>query len=347
MTYLKQHLLGALGLLGAGFPLEKQLQALFGGWRLNAARSKIHRRRVMPLLILNYHRVLQHEDPFAIDAITTREFETQIKILHKHFQVLSLPEAVQSLKNDAIDQYSVCITFDDGYQDNFEYAFPILNKYNVPATIFLTTDFINSDKLLWHDEVLRAFKNAQNKTLNVPGLSIDNVSLNSVQDRRATAFRVLEKLKAFAPDERDSHIEKIQSLLEINNSTENRMMLNWKEVSAMAASGINFGAHTKSHPILSTLDDSCLHDEIIGSKQAIENKINAPITTFAYPNGREGDYDQRTISILREAEFACAVTTKSGVNEPENSVYELARIAPWETNPHRFYGRLLLNPFFN
>ncbi len=312
--------------------------------RLSSSRwSGLKAQDSAQLIILNYHRVLPQDDPFAVDAISVRDFQKQVKMICKNFRMMSLTEAVKSLREGKMDRYSVCLTFDDGYRDNYDHAFPVLAHYDVPATIFLTTDFINEPKLLWHDHVLLAFKNSSRTQFNYKELDLNALSLESTVERRTVAFRVLEKLKAFSPSERDALIDSIKDHLAVKESTKERLMLRWSEIAEMAASGISFGAHTQTHPILSTLNDAEVHDEILGSKQAIEHHLGSKVTSFAYPNGRSGDYDHRAIKILKSTGFECAVTTTPTLNRPGSPLFELGRQAPWETNPHRLYAHLVFN----
>jgi peptidoglycan/xylan/chitin deacetylase (PgdA/CDA1 family) len=118
-------------------------------------------------------------------------------------------------------------------------------------------------------------------------------------------------------------------------------MLDWRQIEEMHRAGISFGAHTKSHPILSRLGDRDLEEEIAGSKRTIENHLNAPVVTFAYPNGRKGDYDERAKNILAKVGFSCAVTSCRGLNYRYFDPFELSRSASWDTDPQRFYARLV------
>ncbi len=338
---IKHSLLWMLGIVGSQMPHGIRTSIYNNGVSNGRTMSK---NRTTPLLILNYHRVLPEENPFAIDAITTHDFEAQLRVLKKYFHILPLANAVESLKSDSLPPFAVCLTFDDGYKDNYDHAFPLLAAYDAPATIFITTDFIGTNQLLWHDQILSTFERTSLISFDFPGFDMNDIPLSSTQQRRAAAFQTLEKLKVYHPSERDSWINQIHAYLKVDKQSE-RIMLNWQEITEMASRGISFGAHTRSHPILSTLDDAALQKEIIDSKNILTDKLGTPVTTFAYPNGREGDFDQRAITTLQNSGFCCAVTTESGFNNADHSIYELYRMAPWETNPYRFYGRLLFNSF--
>lgn len=293
--------------------------------------------------ILVYHRVLAKNDPFAIAPLTVQEFDQQMKTLTSYFRVISLEQLMDELDSNSVKPYTVCITFDDGYIDNFQFAFPILSEYQLPATIFLTTDFIGTNKKLWPDRVLHTFKNTNINKFHYEEAKYYNCHLTSIKKRREIAFFLLEWLKNFSPDERDKHIEKILNICHISNHSKERLMLNWDEVRTMHSAGISFGAHTKTHPILSSLRESEIRNEIIGSKRAIEDSLDTSISTFAYPNGKPHDFDERCKRVVSEAGFRCAVTTCPGINTYKNDRYELFREMPWDTCPHSFYARLLIS----
>ncbi|MBN1559659.1 polysaccharide deacetylase family protein [candidate division KSB1 bacterium] len=299
------------------------------------------------LRIFNYHRVLPGRPRFVIDAIDVQEFEQQVKILTSCFNVCSLEAAIPALQRGELPPNSVCITFDDGYRDNYEYALPVLVKYNVPATVFLTTDFIGAQKFLWHDLVLWAFEVTTMECMTFDELGLQDARLVEQEDREKVAVYVLEKLKTVTTARRDELITMLYDRMAVNSRPQASYMLDWQHIREMSDLGMTFGAHTKSHVILSTLDDEALEEEIVGSKKAIERHLPSPVTSFAYPNGRKDDFDERAKKILRESGFQCAVTTDRGLNDRSQDVYALNRTAAWERNPYRFYGRLLLEGIFN
>lgn len=113
----------------------------------------------------------------------------------------------------------------------------------------------------------------------------------------------------------------------------------------MYDTGISFGTHTKTHPILSLLTDKQIEEEIIESKAAIESELGDRVTSFAYPNGQPSDFDHRCKRVLKKNGFAFAVTTSCGLNTACTDRYELFRGRPWDRHPNQFYGRLLLTRF--
>lgn len=286
--------------------------------------------------------MLPHDDPFAIAALSEENFRQQIEILASCFRVASLEQVVDEIKHECLLPETICITFDDGYLDNYIYAYPILKQYNVPATIFLTSDVIGTTKILWHDRALLALKNTQNRRFHHEDFSKQEFDLTDELSKQHVAIRILEWLKRFSPVERDNKIKTLLDLCGVKESIGGpRLMLDWQEVQEMHRNGITFGAHTKSHPILTLLPQEEKEGEIIGSKRAIEDKLGVAVTTFAYPNGKITDFDEETKRCLRLAGFRCAVTTCFGLNTSKRDAFEFYREQPWETQPDRFFARLL------
>ena len=290
-----------------------------------------------------YHRVLPEADPFAIGALTVEQFRRQVEVLAQCFKVVSLEQLITGLAHGRLPPGTACITFDDGYLDNYTFAYPILEQYNVPATIFLASDVIGTNRILWHDRVLRAFKNTQVREFHYGDFSSHLFRLPDILAKQELALKLLEWLKQFAPAQRDHRISEILSRCEIdeNRTSAARLMLAWQEVREMHQNGITFGAHTKSHPILALLTREQKTEEIGASKRVIEDNLGAPVTTFAYPNGRAADFDDETKQILKQANFRCAVTTCHGLNTAESDPFEWRREQPWETQPDKFLARLL------
>lgn len=346
LRLLKSSILGSVGAVSR-LPFCRNL-LLNGTENYQLVRNpfpKLQRRKKYPFQVLNFHRVLPEPDPFTIDAITTREFSQYLEILTAHFRIISLEQLLDEWEDHALRPNTICITFDDGYKDNFDYAFPILRHYNVPATIFLTTEFIDTNEMLWHDIVLFAIKSANTIRINIEEAGVIDVELTSDQIRQNIAFKLLEWLKTFTPDERDIRINKLLEICQLPELPDLHLMLNWQEIRQMHRAGILFGAHTQTHPILSSLCESRIEEEIFGSKKTIENELGVTISAFAYPNGQPNDFDDRCKRLLKKAGFRCAVTSCRGVNTSDQDPFELYRGRPWDRDPHRFYSRLLITRF--
>jgi peptidoglycan/xylan/chitin deacetylase (PgdA/CDA1 family) len=295
--------------------------------------------------ILMYHRVIKTDDPFAMAPVLEQDFEAQMVVLKRHFRPVSLEQLLLEVAEGRVHPRTVCITFDDGYRDNYEVAFPILKAHSIPATIFLATDFIGSGETTWYDRVLQQFRLSKAAKLDFPPAGFQAEDISHPNGRRDLAFRCLEKMKVHPPSARDNLILQLGAALDVPSQVNHDLMLDWAMVREMRRSGIGFGGHTCSHPILSTLDKESAAAEISGSKTKLESELQESVSHFAYPNGRSGDFNEDTKAAIKGAGFTCALTTNPGINLPGEDLYEVKRVQPWEPSINRFLGRMALERF--
>ncbi len=278
--------------------------------------------------ILLYHRVGGAKYPWIHPSITPRDFEHQLIYLCQRYEVLSLDKIGRYIQErKPLPQKAAVVSFDDGYKDNYTCAYPILKKYNVPATIFLATGYIGSGNLFWTDKVRYIVLNTTLKTLELNGLA--EYPLRSTGERLRAASRIVESLKNLPGEEKDSLIEKLVNIsgVAIPANLGKELILSWDEVKEMSNNGIAFGAHTVTHPILTKLPLEEARREIIQSKQHIEQKLNQAVTTFCYPGGEPTDFNDDIKQIVKENGFACAVTVAPRMVTTGTDLYELGRIS--------------------
>ena len=199
----------------------------------------------------------------------------------------------------------VALTFDDGFKDNFTNAFPILKKYNVPASIYLITDCIENSTNPWFIEFRQAFFTTSNSKCELRlGDTTFSLSLKTAIEKETSSDQVMAFLQKCRNQERIEYLEEIHKRLKPNKLDQlSNVMMNWEEVREMHNNGIRFGAHTHTHPILSSLDLNDAESEILKSKHIIENKLGTSVEEFAYPVGRKIHYSERLIPILRKKWF--------------------------------------------
>jgi peptidoglycan/xylan/chitin deacetylase (PgdA/CDA1 family) len=308
--------------------IKERLKPLlfYGGFPL----AKITWRRVtgqQRIFILMYHRINQHVPPFFEVVVKPDFFERQIRFLKKHYEIVDLNdinrlEFIRASKRDI-----VVLTFDDGYRNNYTHAFPILKKYDVPATIFLATDYIDTNQLLYYDKLAWILY----KTVSTPDIATlvkydiaPEISgeierfFNSTSSARFNILRSLAaRLKMFPSKNREDILDRLAKVCKIKiwPGDGERAMLSWKEVKEMSEHGISFGSHTKSHPVLSSISASEAQKEIVESKRAIEEKIQKPVTIFAYPYGKKESYTDNIIKILINEGFKYACSSNVGAEQ--------------------------------
>lgn len=288
------------------------------------------RREDRNVQILVYHRINDEKAPF-FTGVPTKVFEKQMELLASQYRVLKLDEAVERMKKNDIPDNAVVVTFDDGYKDNFVNAFPILKKYSIPATTFLATGAIDSGKPLWHDLVFSVFRETTVSLLDGFGDCNKQYSLSSREEQFEVLNMVLTFLRAQNDEDRQSWIEKLRDKLGVaKQAISENLMLSWMEAKEMESGGVSFGSHTVTHPVLTRVRIGQVLSEIYESKKAIEEHLGIPVTSFAYPNGKKGDFNDDIKNVLRDAGFTCAVTTIFGTNRKSEDLFELRRGTPWE-----------------
>jgi peptidoglycan/xylan/chitin deacetylase (PgdA/CDA1 family) len=286
-------------------------------------------------------------DPF-FSATPTRVFTKQMEYIASRFTVCSLEEAVERLKRNDIPENAVVVTFDDGYKDNYMNAFPILKSLSIPATIFLTTDAIGSGNILWHDKVFSIFRENKVDFLEGFGTSSMVFPLRTLEEKLFAQKEVLKFLRSLNDYERLFWIDRLAKKLHFVDRREpSDIMLTWDEVKVMHHNGIHFGSHTVSHPILSRSYNNRIILEISESKKVIEENIGILIKTFAYPNGKKEDFNEKIKAILKEYEYTCALTTIFGTNENDQDLFELRRATPWDNDICAFGVRFNCYKFFS
>lgn len=247
--------------------------------------------------ILVYHRVSDAPEGSA-PSISRKRFKRQLKYLKRYYRILSLNQIAESLKRDKeIVPASVAITFDDGYRDVFINAYPIIKELNVPITVFLASDCMGNNKMLWTDMVYFSFKEKSDL-------------------KKFYAFK--ESLKYLDNKERMKIVE------DLDIGFKENLMLSWEEVLELSRDdNVEIGSHTRTHPILPNTDVAGARKEILESKTDLEQKIGRGIRGFSYPAGK---FNQGIKDLVKGSgyDYACAVGNRMNNLDPD--IYCLKRI---------------------
>jgi len=291
------------------------------------------------LCVINYHRILQSTDPFLESEPDIATFHWQMELLASCFNVLPLHEAIDCLAKERMPPRAVCITFDDGYRSVHDFALPILKKFALPATVFVTSGYIDGGNM-WNDRIIEAVQRLPAGQLDLRDMALGVHSLEHLADRTSTANKLTRMSKYLPPKARNDLIHKLDELA--GDEPGHGLMLTRQMLARLAQEGIEIGAHTVTHPILTSLDDMNARDEITASKQQLEAITGKPVRLFAYPNGKLGaDFDERHVAMAKEAGFSAAFTTSAGAATAKHDRFQLPRSRPWDATPSRFGFRLL------
>ena len=289
------------------------------------------------LRILMYHR-------FSDRAALAR----QCAHIRRHYHPVSMAAVSEWLHaGRSLPPYALAVTVDDGYGDFQEAGYPVFAEYGIPATIFLVTDFLDGKSWLWFDRVVYAFRNAKvsEASVEMPGGNVLRFKLDSAASRRAAGQHLADLAVALSPADRRDLVGELPRLLKAEmpeQAPAEYRPLSWDAVRLLAASGVEFGAHTKTHPILSALTDADeLREEIAGSKARIESQLDRPVLHFCYPNGKMLDIGPAAVETVRAAGMRTAVTAEPGLNRVHQDAFLLHRIGADPSHPEMYFARRL------
>jgi peptidoglycan/xylan/chitin deacetylase (PgdA/CDA1 family) len=314
-------------------------------------------------VILMYHQVTKRiSDPWCL-AVLPEYFDQQMLHLKKNYEVVPLLELAEIIQKQKSKKPVVAITFDDGFLDNFTTALPIMEQYNLPATFFVSTNLVGSERGYWWDELEELLFH----TLELPEvlpvkIRETDFEFRFLKDRKVSP--ALEQqirdwnCEAQPVNERIDHFIKLWRLMQPLTSVEQQTILqeirsqvkdltrNQHQFRVMTVEQLKMlskksmyeiGAHTVSHPMLSQHDASFQIQEINESKHIIGQWTGRSVESFAYPYG---NFDQDTKEIVRESGFSLAVSTAESGVETSADLFSLPRIQVKNWNPDKFNQRL-------
>lgn len=299
------------------------------------------------VVILTYHRVVSDQmvrDEQIQPGMYVREqsFEAQITYLRKRFNIISLDELLDLWQTNRLKrQQSYCvITFDDGWRDNYQFAFPVLMKYRIPATIFLATDFIGTARWFWPDRLMLLLEQGRQhttgaadrmavstvlaETIGVTLSAVDGIFRRVETGNPIDPDAIIELCKRVEMDKIQQTIDRLSRVLHMDLPTQ-RVLLNWDEVREMAGKGVAFGSHSGSHRIMTQISLSEAKMELINSRNTMLRQGIKPVPVFCYPNG---SFDRDIQELVRGSGYLAAVGCEVGLERDRPSdLFALKRIS--------------------
>ncbi len=292
----------------------------FGGF---APFHNLNQRKV---LILMYHRFSEEPHPHRISE---SEFEAHLAYLAKHNNILSLDEVVEAqITGKTLPPNSTVITIDDGYADAYDIAFPLLQKYCMPATLYVITDFLDGKIWLWTDLMRYLLETSEAGFFSYehPNGAIVESALEDDLQKLEVAGRVNAILKKLSDKEKDFRIKEIAESLEVEipkKPTKDYAPITWKQAREMDQSFVDIESHTVTHPILPNIKAKHLEFELTQAKARLEKILERKVDHFCYPNGcLNEDVEKAT----QKAGYRSAVTTEYGFNSGRTNMFLLKRI---------------------
>lgn len=295
-------------------------------------------------LVLMYHRIDDLEiDPWQL-AVSTINFEQQLQLIQNKHHVVSATELIGELNTGRIKKNSICITFDDGYRDNFLNAAPLLKRYSCPATFFIATGFINQEKMFWWDILTEIFLISHKlpEILQIGGLNFtldNNGEMSNDQfekhkswkwpepaptQRCAVYLAVWEYIRPLPNDELIKNIEFLieWSGIEFNTPTE-ALPMNDRHLEEIANEKLfSLGVHTVNHPALGSQSKPVQEKELSGSRDMLYQHFDNNTDAVAYPYGH---YNEETLDIMKNENFEAGFTTEERSVSANSDIYRLGR----------------------
>ncbi len=306
------------------------------GWNARRRQSLLH-----TVLVLTYHGILpaemirggEHLFEYR-NVVTQEEFSRQMAYIVQYYTPIAAPMLEHLAPPPDGKPYAI-ITFDDGFENNYHYAYPVLKQYGIAGHFFLTTDFMGTRRLLWTEEVTYRIMNTRSPkiTLTLEGNKSIEFSTHSIKAKEVASINLRKWLKL----QRRSVIEKALSQLREQTGDvstndlprERYQFMNWDQIREMQQGGMVFGSHTSHHFLLNNLTGDEVRETLQQSRQVIERELQQPCELFSYPNGEAQNFSPRDHQILQELNFRFAFTQIPGFNPIEELPkirYQLYRI---------------------
>jgi len=239
------------------------------------------------LTIIYYHHVAGKEEQKNIRQsgmyVDIESFDKQMCFLKKHYRCVSEKKIIESIENEKkLPENSLWITFDDGYMDNYTNAYPILRKYKLPATFFITTGYINRQLIPWDDYIAKSVRITSEQEIKYTVNEREHRFPLQTEDDKTSAIIGLWRILELDAANIDTHLKEITSLLNVKNGNIKGLFMSWDNVLELSAGNISIGAHTATHKILSDLQEDEALKEITDSKKEIEQKLGKDVVSFAF-----------------------------------------------------------------
>jgi peptidoglycan/xylan/chitin deacetylase (PgdA/CDA1 family) len=301
------------------------------------------------IVVFGYHRVGFVDESYdaGIWDASPPVFEDTLRFLKREFDVIG-PDELQTAVSRGRGRY-VLLTFDDGYRDNFDEAFPILKRHGLPATFFVTTGFLDRRQIAWWDEIAWMIHTSPRSELRPNGWLDRRLDLRPEERKRATSY-LIDHYKQLPRGSTGAFLDALAEATESgrHHGNAHEFWMTWDNVRDLRAAGMHIGGHTVNHPLLTQLSADEQEEELAGCKTRIQAELGEPMRYFAYPYGGRDSFDENTRRSLAEHGVELAFSMSSGYQRFEGwDPYDVRRrcLGPIVT-PQRFALMLTLPQVF-
>ncbi|MEP3560943.1 MAG: polysaccharide deacetylase family protein [Marinobacter sp.] len=241
-----------------------------------------------------------------------------MKLIKKSFNPISLSKLIELHEQGITPKHAVAVTFDDGYSDFADYAFPILQEEGIPVTLFITTGFVNGDIWLWPDQIRYAVDNTKRKSFEFGEIT----GLHSPENRKSIIWdNLADHCLSLDNDRKLELIESIYKKLGLDRprkAPREYSSVTWGQIKSMISYGLEIGSHSRTHPILTKIDEEELIRELVGSRLDIIKNLDIYDMAFCFPNGKEGDYNLRIQKKIESIGYKFAIAAFPSSRPLEN-----------------------------
>ncbi|HXP82245.1 MAG TPA: polysaccharide deacetylase family protein [Verrucomicrobiae bacterium] len=282
------------------------------------------------LRILAYHRVCKPKGARTIacpnTSATPEDFARQMLHVAKHYRAVAMPEVLDAIeRNVPLPKRSVLITFDDAYTDFAEFAWPILKRFGLPATLFVPTAYPDHPELtFWWERLYQAFANTSRTVLSESPLG--PLPLATPDQKRRSLLALIQLVPTVPHDEGMRLVDTVCAQL-VEQPASGPVVLSWNQLRQLANEGVTLGSHTQTHPILTQISANQTREEIKRSQQDLKREIGYALPIFCYPYG---DHNDAVTAILRQEGISLAFTVLAGENRLDSvDLLRLRRTSIW------------------
>lgn len=287
------------------------------------------------LVILNYHRISDKRDEKSLSifdiGVTGQKFEKEMRYLARNFSVIPFSQAIDLLKNENNwPRFPVVISFDDGYRDIYLNAFPILEKFNLSAIVFVSTRMVEKGEPFWWDELEDLVENNHLEEMKLalencfsPEYDLDLGHLVTIQDKRTFLETLTEQIKKIKGSYRDELLNRLKPLLNLGKESK-REVLSWNEIKKLRKSRIEFGSHTHNHYLLTFEEQKTSIEELKTSKQILEERLEEKIEFLSYPSGL---FNSEIEKLAEGCGYKAGCSTLYGFNHKGIDFFSLKRLS--------------------
>ncbi|MGI4758946.1 MAG: polysaccharide deacetylase family protein [Janthinobacterium lividum] len=270
------------------------------------------------ILVINHHRIgLASDSRFdrGVFSATQEQLGNQVQSIKRRYPIVYGEELQQLLsQTKPLKRLHVAFTFDDGYLDNYQQAFPVFKAHSAGALFFLVPEYVGTATIPWWDAIASYVRNTRAQSITLSKPEPLTISLN---DSRENAIRqVLQHYKRKDNTDPAGFVADIERATSCPLPEPGRRFLDWEEASEMQKSGMEVGSHTFSHRILSQLSIEEQESELFRSKQQIEQHLHQPVTSLAYPVGQLTSFTKETERLARATGYGACFSFYGGVNQP-------------------------------